>query len=715
MAAHDAILLVKLCVASCVTIGQAVSVNSGFLVSGTISSRHRGVSWQRAPRSSSHGLSSADPTVFQEVFEPGLYWDAAPEHAALQNAGRFSVASTESHCWPLFVNLGSGCSPWPFAILLMAILLAALVKMGISFHKAASIPDSTKQWSGLECMASNVERRPWDAWCSFWTEDFKAFTHPEASRFIFLFVLLLVIFLDPIIGRADFASAIGAPHLLSQAPPFLRDPWPTAALWPLADGQGAFVVAHAVLALWLLALLLIALSPCSSGPSSGHLQTVLSSLLLALALGALWLQGLARGLIGCSHRYTALGIFWIGLALSEGLVLMHMLAHEKKDGFLRKWTLTTLVYMMFAGGIAKLVMTGPTWADGTVLELSMRERLVEPDGGLMSHKVTMTAAFCSWLLEYRTWTMPLMGFGALAFELGCIVVLIPQLPWLRALRWLFAIGLLGLFLGIASVLGITFWPQCCLLLIVLDIPAVFLSCLKYFTHDAASPTSGTSTLPDADSNLKRSHATGIVGILFCSAMISAIALQAEAWPFSSIPMYAYKIDGLDEHCRFSSGEFFLKHIEFCTRFPNQPCLPWCAVQVQVGADSLRRHAAASGDRFVEVQPRSDLPFSVGDVGKVLTVQWQTKLLTSVRQAAISQKWNFTRLAESLGGEGSRQELDPINSGSGPAAEELKALAVWLTGQQILCPANGGPLKARLLPRLVAGVPDLVLASVEREC
>jgi len=198
-------------------------------------------------------------------------------------------------------------------------------------------------------------------------------------------------------------------------------------------------------------------------------------------------------------------------------------------------------------------------------------------------------------------------------------------------------------------------------------------------------------------------------------MISAIALQAEAWPFSSIPMYAYKIDGLDEHCRFSSGELFLKHIEFCTRFPNQPCLPWCAVQVQVGADSLKRHATASGDRFVEVQPRSDLPFSVGDVGKVLTVQWQTKLLTSVRQAAISQKWNFTQLAESLGGEGSRQGLDPINSGSGPAAEELKALAVWLTGQQILCPANGGPLKARLLPRLVAGVPDLVVASVEREC
>jgi len=313
----------------------------------------------------------------------------------------------------------------------------------------------------------------------------------------------------------------------------------------------------------------------------------------------------------------------------------------------------------------------------------------------------------------------LAGIGGLAFELLVVVLLIPRLPFIRQLRWLFCGCMVGFFLMINATLGIKFWIQCVHVLLLVDIPAAVVR----LWGSVASPPDAASvpTVVQQSSKvlLGGSHAPGVIGLLMMSAMVIVMYFQAEAWPLSNIPMYAFEVHGLDSQCRFSSSQAFFKHVDFCaTQLRHQLCVPWCAVEVQKRTSQPNLTAAT----VARAQPlkRTELSWASGDEGNVLLVHFFTQLLTKTRDSAILQGWSTPSTTQHGASNAASAteiplELDPKR---GPVHEYMQALAKWLRGSRAFCDATGsGAVTLELLPRLSpsSGVVPPVLASATAVC
>merc|ERR1740121_531987 len=190
-------------------------------------------------------------------------------------------------------------------------------------------------------------------------------------------------------------------------------------------------------------------------------------------------------------------------------------------------------------------------------------------------------------------------------------------------------------------------------------------------------------------------------------MLVVMYLQCEAWPLSSIPMYAFEIKGLDADCRFESPEAFFQHVHFCTQHGGLLCVPFCAVEIQVAtagpAQASLPHTVATNAlaRFVEPPPasfsklhRAQVPWAAGDQGTVLMIHCLTQFLTKVSDTAVSQNWFHAsaqeqRLAMGLGDNGSfgsAGQPKELNSRSSPPGWRYGWLFAVATMVRPLAPA-----------------------------
>eukprot|EP00467_Chlorarachnion_reptans_P001847 CAMPEP_0114534182 /NCGR_PEP_ID=MMETSP0109-20121206/27701_1 /TAXON_ID=29199 /ORGANISM="Chlorarachnion reptans, Strain CCCM449" /LENGTH=536 /DNA_ID=CAMNT_0001717573 /DNA_START=337 /DNA_END=1947 /DNA_ORIENTATION=+ len=184
-----------------------------------------------------------------------------------------------------------------------------------------------------------------------------------------------------------------------------------------------------------------------------------------------------------------------------------------RTGYGRQIVVIVSCFTFFAGGVSKLRESGLKWMDGKTLQYHLNRA-----------QVAWAPKFAAWMAE-RLWVCKLLSIQTIIYETTCYAAIIS--PKLRLAVFVQAVGL---HLGIAMTMKPKFWPQAWCYSLAFEL----------------IPGKGVpEVLPD----------TSIGGIILAAGTWLTLSLMIyigytglEAWPFTSVPMYAqYKEIGYDRY------------------------------------------------------------------------------------------------------------------------------------------------------------------------
>jgi len=421
-----------------------------------------------------------------------------------------------------------------------------------------------------------------ERWQVFWEGDFADYGHADVTKAVFLWAVLLCAVWAGRVGNVPFGdSPLAAPDMLAAAPPEFWDWEYPASMFTAALSSSSMLYALRgfLLVVWVLAIVLLLAAPKS--------KSLTVSLVLVASI-LFYFNGVVQAFLGQNHRFFV--PTWCTAALALG--------HCSGDGgaWLRKFTLMLMCYTYFAAGVAKAWNGGFAWWRGDVLHWYIAHFGA---GAQETHRV----AYFSDFLMSSPWALCFSAVGAGLWELLIPLILLPSAAKLRPLGYL---SILMFHTVIYVTMGIIYIPQCVCLLLVVDLSA---------TH--AGPASRASG-PGSACRLA-------VTALLLVAMTACIALRAEAWPLSNIPMYSTLHRADPTSMAYHSAADFLLEAKQVGSAASQ-------VGVGLGRSSLVTIADSAG-RSVQLRSLADYNLLLPCAG--LKFKWYAYLSRAIGQQVLA--------------------------------------------------------------------------------
>lgn len=199
---------------------------------------------------------------------------------------------------------------------------------------------------------------------------------------------------------------------------------------------------------------------------------------------------------------------------------------NKYGGFARKLILVTAVFILFAGGIAKLFTGSFAWLNGESLYFYLLE-FNEP-----------SPLYGSLLLEFllsNRWMITVLSIYTILLELGTLIMLFKQ-RW----RFLFVLNLWAFHFGIYLLMFPRYFPSMICYLLIVNWRETFspvLQRINSFTHKHEVKFSGKKSLkriPAESTIKKRLIFPSLLLIIFAATILYRI----ETFPLTYVPMYS---------------------------------------------------------------------------------------------------------------------------------------------------------------------------------
>jgi hypothetical protein len=312
-----------------------------------------------------------------------------------------------------------------------------------------------------------------------------------------------------ILCLVDHPSPLDAPQIVGRVSPLFYTPPRLLRLLgvPMPGLRLLRLVRGFTLGVWVLA-------------AGGFLQPVTAVLTF---LGFAFLHAANAGALGSNHStHSALyALFALCFSVSDdALSLDHFLRERMPwphlvpvgsvlaSGFARKLLLISLVYVMLAGGIAKVRNGGRAWFTGKMLRFYIRESAGLARSPWLSRVLQSSPRLCR-----------AMAVGTVIVECSGVLALIDSrfTPWV-VLAWV------GLHIGILLVMMPAYWVQMWCYLLLLD------------WHALLGLGSGRRWLPAPGDPAVT--ALTVFGGLYCLVLLLVFLRHSEEWPFTSVPMYS---------------------------------------------------------------------------------------------------------------------------------------------------------------------------------
>ncbi|WP_437733197.1 hypothetical protein [Sorangium sp. So ce1335] len=332
------------------------------------------------------------------------------------------------------------------------------------------------------------------------------FDHPPISgsvRAVFYGGLL-------ILCLVDYPSPLHAPKILHGVSPLfytpsrilrlLGSPWQRPALLR--------IVRLLTIGVWIAATL-------------GLLQPLTGVLTF---LGFAFLHAANAGALGANHStHSALyalfalcfsvsnDAFSLDAWLSERMPWPRLVAPGSvlESGFARELLLISFVYVMFAGGVAKLRNGGKAWFTGKMLRFYMDESVAFARSPWVSKQLRSRPHLCQ----------ALAGLTVVIEMSGVLSLVFPRLTPYVVLGWI------GLHVGILLVMAPAYWVQMWCYMLLIDWGSLL------------GIGGATPWVPAATDRGAMTTLTAFTG-LYCLTLLIVLLRRYEEWPFTSVPMYS---------------------------------------------------------------------------------------------------------------------------------------------------------------------------------
>lgn len=286
--------------------------------------------------------------------------------------------------------------------------------------------------------------------------------------------------------------------------------------------------------------------------------------LLFTGIGFFILHGITTGAVGVTHRWYLVMYSLLALSLAVRNTKWSVDYHLAKrfawypktsasgigsTGFARKLILLFAVFTLFAGGVSKMLCSGPAWMDGRSLQ----------------YQISSTSnPNLTWLSEFlvrNLWACTLLSVATMVLELGAISALFSRLA-----RHIVVVGASLFHIGIFLVMDPVYWYQmwCYILLVDWGRIEAHIKGRAYIPDESGAvgsaptgnlepeagsdaiggsdSTNGSWPVPESIQPLRRGSGAGNAALLaatcICILLLFVMILQIEWWPFSHIPMYA---------------------------------------------------------------------------------------------------------------------------------------------------------------------------------
>jgi len=249
---------------------------------------------------------------------------------------------------------------------------------------------------------------------------------------------------------------------------------------------------------------------------------------LVTGLGVLFLHGLLVGLNGHSHNwylatYTLVALVfaahrapsldgwlrrrWSWWRFEPDVALF-------RSGFARQLVLVCAVYVLFASFVAKMIVSGLAWADGSTI------------GWMIDHQQSRWQWPVDWM-NARPWVFAVLAIATLLLEAGVVLALFSD----RARLPIFAIAA-GFHVGIYLVMLPNFFSHIVCYALVINWGAV------WRRGRPATGTAPATVMPSSSRPAPWPLAWTAALVLVSGGVVAA---EYEAWPVSNVPVYEYHV------------------------------------------------------------------------------------------------------------------------------------------------------------------------------
>lgn len=245
-------------------------------------------------------------------------------------------------------------------------------------------------------------------------------------------------------------------------------------------------------------------------------------------IGFMLLHGVGVGAVGITHRWylAAWTLLALSFAVDDGRLSLDAwiarrfprwpLLHPPalwRTGWARKVVLLVAVSVLFSGGVAKLLGSGPAWLDG----LSLQHYIAR-------HDDPRWPALATWLAE-RQWACAALSVFSVALELAAPLALVS-----RRARHALIVAALAFHLGIWLVMHPEYWAHSWCYLLLVDWRRL---------HAAVRPGATRAQAATSPAGSGPSLSAGAWAGTAVAAVLAAVSLaRIEWWPFTHVPMYA---------------------------------------------------------------------------------------------------------------------------------------------------------------------------------
>ena len=310
----------------------------------------------------------------------------------------------------------------------------------------------------------------------------------------------------------------------------------------------------------------------------------------ALAISAAMLHGVQSGAVGSNHRwviptYTLAAMVFCesrgSPAESRGLSPTSIAS----SGFARQLTMLVSCFTFFAGGLSKLRESGWSWMDGRTIQYHLRRSCT----GTVCQNAA--APFLARFLSNKLWMCRLMSIWTILFEIGCPVAALGIKP-----RIIMFLNAAAFHVGIALTMKPKFWPQMWCYLLCIPWERLFAGQSSQ-THQRAIPRGGYAVATAVYTGLlgmlylawkvrAQTHSPDFLNINSANIVSFCFCRQGvEAWPYTSVPMYAVYKDLRREVYPQSRREIAAKRNWFaCRVWP----MAWASIKIDTWYPGTKR-------------------------------------------------------------------------------------------------------------------------------
>ncbi|GAA1222629.1 hypothetical protein GCM10009665_11090 [Kitasatospora nipponensis] len=411
----------------------------------------------------------------------------------------------------------------------------------------------------------------------------------------------------------------------------------------------------------------------------GFAQPVSAVLVL---LGFAFLHAVNAGALGSNHStHSALyALFCLCFSRTPAFSLDGFLAAHVsgwpvlpgghsvlQSGFAPRLLLVFVVYIMFAGGVAKLTNGGLAWLDGRALHFYLRQSAPSARAPWLARLVTERPALCRWLAR-----------ATVVVELSAPLALVnPVLRLPAVLLWC------GLHLGILLLMMPAYWVQmwCYTLLIGWGSLEGVLT-----GRPAPLPAGSTSAWEHGPGG----RALVAIGLLCSLACVVVLLRQSEQWPLTSVPMYSNGAPAAEQPLP-DIGELKRLAVQAENGRPGAWRRPWVAEEP---LEEVLVRPADGG----EAVPLFQLMVQQAQQGRVVRFARWSQYVKAVRSVAIT---------DVAAKPAHRPQADPTASPDHPATAFLRTLVPVLrsavpeparyAGLELVCRTTSGPLVIGRVP------------------